>query len=95
MLQYVSNGSCYSRVSVNGKLIRESLKTSVWTTAKVRLADLVKNARENRDTVKAPKFSEAVEVCEQELNADTNMKPRSKGYRLDCTKKLQRTWPEL
>ena len=23
------------------------------------------------------------------------MKPRSKGYRLDCIKKLHRTWPEL
>ena len=32
LLQYVSNGNYYARVRVNGKLIRESLNTKVWTT---------------------------------------------------------------
>jgi len=95
LLQYVSNGNYYGRIRVNGKLIRVSLKTSVWTTAKLKLADLMKNKRENRDKVAAPKFSEALELFKTELANDATMKPRSKGYRLDCITKLQRTWPEL
>jgi hypothetical protein len=93
--QYVCNGNYYGRIRVNGKPIRASLKTNVWSTAKLRLAELMKGAREERGKVLAPKFSEALEICERELKADTNMKPRSKGYRLDCITKLQRTWPEL
>jgi hypothetical protein len=41
LLQYVSNGIYYGRIKLNGKLIRESLKTSVWTTAKLKLADFL------------------------------------------------------
>jgi len=55
----------------------------------------MKNKRENRDKVIAPKFSEALELFKTELTNDSTMKPRSKGYRLDCITKLQRTWPEL
>ena len=80
--QYVSNGNYYGRIRVNGKLIRTSLKTNVWSTAKLRLAELTKGAREERGKVLSPKFSEALEIYERELKADTNMKPRSKGYRL-------------
>jgi hypothetical protein len=41
LLQYVSNGNYYGRIKVNGKIIRESLKTDVWTTAKLRLTDFL------------------------------------------------------
>jgi integrase len=95
LLQYVSNGNYYGRIRVNGKLIRVSLKTSVWTIAKLKLAEMMKQGRENRDKAVAPKFSEAVDLFKTELASDSTMKPRSKGYRLDCLAKLQRTWPEL
>ena len=39
LLQYVSNGNYYGRIKVGGKLIRESLGTSVWTNAKLKLVD--------------------------------------------------------
>jgi hypothetical protein len=35
LLQYVSNGNYYGRIKIGGKVIRESLKTTVWTTAKL------------------------------------------------------------
>lgn len=95
LLQYVISGNYFGKVKINGKSIRQSLETSVWTTAQLRLNDFLKEHRENRSKVAAPKFSEALEIYERELKAETNMKPRSKGYRLDCIKKLQRTWPEL
>jgi integrase len=95
LLQYVSNGNYYGRIRVNGKLIRVSLKTSVWTTAKLKLADLMKRERENRDKVNPPLFSAAVETFKKELENDTTIKPQSKKYRLWCLGKLQKTWPEI
>jgi integrase len=95
LLQYVSNGNYYGRIRVNGKLIRASLKTSVWSTAKLRLADLQKEEREKINKADPPKFSEAVEIFTRELEHDTRIKPQSRKYRLWCLGKLQKTWPEL
>lgn len=95
LLQYVSNDNYYGRVRVNGKLIRESLKTDVWSTAKLRLADLITKSRENRDKAVTPKFNDALELYKHDLDADVNLKPGSREYRLGCIVKLQRTWPDL
>jgi integrase len=95
LLQYVNNGNYYGRIKVGGKLIRESLQTSVWTTARLRLVDFLKQHQETRGVVQSPKFKEALELFERDLQADMNMKPRSREYRLGCILKLQRTWPEL
>ena len=95
LLQYVTNGNYYGRIKVGGKLIRESLKTNVWTTEKLRLTDFLKKHQETRVRPVTPKFKEAVELFKLELQNDSTMKPRSKGYRLGCLQKLQRTWPEL
>ena len=95
LLQYVSNDNYYGRIRVNGKLIRESLKTTVWTTAKLRLADLQKDQRENSNKIQIPKFADAVELFKSALEHDTSLKPQSKKYRLWCLGKLQKTWPEL
>ena len=95
LLQYVSNGNYYGRIKVGGKTIRESLETSVWTKARVRLVEFQKKHNEARHNINAPLFKDAVELFKTELASDSTMKPRSKGYRLDCLNKLQRTWPEL
>jgi len=95
LTQYVSNGNYYGRIKVGGKLIRESLKTTVWTTAKLRLADFQKRQQEAKADVVPPKFTEAVELFKQELVNDTTIKPRSKEYRLLCLQKIGSSWPGL
>jgi hypothetical protein len=95
LLQYVISGTYFGKVKINGKKIRQSLRTDVWSTAQLRLNDFLKQNRENRDRVEPPKFSEAVELFKKELEHDTTLKPQSKQYRLYCLTKLQRTWPEL
>jgi integrase len=95
LLQYVSNGNYYARMKVNGKIIRKSLETGVWTTAKLRLTDFLKEQQEARGRIPAPKFTEAVELLKKELESDTGIKPQSKQYRLWCLLKIQRSWPEL
>lgn len=41
LLQYVSTGLYYARVQIRGNNIRKSLKTKVWSTAKLRLRDFL------------------------------------------------------
>jgi hypothetical protein len=77
LLQYVNNGNYYARIKVKGKLIRHSLKTAAWSTAKLRLADFVKIQQEARGNVEAPIFSEAVELFKRELENDRSIKPQS------------------
>jgi integrase len=95
LLQYVNNGNYYGRIKVGGKIIRVSLDTDVWTSAKLRLTDFLKKHQEARHQIDPPKFSETVEVFKQELENDTSIKPRSKEYRLLCLLKIERSWPEL
>lgn len=95
LLQYTNSGTYYARTKVNGKLIRQSLRTDVWRTAKLRLTDFLKEQQEARGRVVAPKFCEAVGVFKRELESDTSLKPQSRKYRLWCLGKIQKTWPAL
>ena len=95
LLQYVSNGNYYARIKIKGKVIRESLKTDVWTTAKLRLTDFLKKHQEARSHLPPPAFSGAVDLFKRELEQDATIKPQSKGYRLWCLRKIELSWPEL
>jgi integrase len=95
LLQYVISGNYFGKVKINGRKIRRSLQTSVWSTAQLRLNDFLKEHRENRNKVEPSKFSEVVELFKQELENDTTIKPRSKEYRLLCLQKIQTSWSEL
>jgi hypothetical protein len=95
LLQYVSNGNYYGRIRIGGKVIRGNLKTTVWTTAKLRLTDLLKKHQEARIRIDSPKFSVAVAIFEAALESDLTIKPRSKEYRRLCLKKIQTSWPGL
>jgi hypothetical protein len=71
LLQYASSANYYGRIKVGGKLIRESLGTGVWTTARLRLVDFIKKHNESRSLVDAPKFNEALELFKTELAGDS------------------------
>ena len=76
LLQYVISGNYFGKVKINSKTIRNSLQTTVWSTAQLRLNDFLKEHRENRNKVDPPKFSEAVELFQRELEHDTTIKPQ-------------------
>jgi integrase len=95
LLQYVSNSNYYGRIKVGGKLIHQSLKTDVWTTAKLRLHDFLKKQKEDGERIAAPGFKEAVALFKQDLDSNSELKPQSKRYRLWCLQKLETTWPEV
>src|SRR5437016_12066992 len=48
LLQYVSTGVYFARVKVNGKLIRQSLETVVYSDALLKLPDFLKKQRKSK-----------------------------------------------
>ncbi len=95
LLQYFSTGTYYARVKVNGKIIRQSLKTDVWTTAKLRLIDFLKDKTQARIPEQVVTFGDALKLFRADLAINTAIKPQSKEYRQWCIQKLLTTWPDL
>lgn len=100
LVRYVPSKKYFARIRVGGKLIRQSLKTTTLTVAKLRLADLEKAERllaENATAVAGGKMTvgDALKTYRTRLHGDRSLKPRTKAYREECISKLLRTWPKL
>jgi integrase len=96
LLQYVPNGNYYARIKVHGKVIRRSLDTNVFTTAKLRLLDFLREQKQHVEKVpQALTFREARELFEQRLANNPAAQARTKEYRLLCLEKLKSTWPGI
>lgn len=95
LLQYVASGAYFGKLKVQGKQIRRSLKTDVFTTAKLRLGDFIKEQHRKAARPVAGTFGEARALYEAGIAADHTLKDGSKLYRRNCVKALLRTWPEL
>ncbi len=98
LLQYVSTGTYFARAKVEGKLFRQSLlkhgeQSISFTTAKLRLADKLKEFRKPKVTVGT--FAEARLLYEADLANDHTLAPKSKQYRLSRIAALLKTWPGL
>lgn len=96
LMQYVPNENYYARIKVHGKVIRRSLETSTFTTAKLKLLDFLREQKGPTPTAdEAMTFGKALGLYEQRLADDPAIKPASKEYRLLCVGKLKSTWPSL
>jgi integrase len=95
LVQYVSTGTYFGRVKIEGKTFRESLNTNVFTTAKLLLGDYIKKKRKRATQPVAGTFGKARALYEVELEADHTLKATSKLYRRMCIKALLHSWPEL
>jgi integrase len=105
LVRYVASGTYFIRAKVNGKLIREGLKTDVETVARLRLGDRLKELR-NQPVVKRPAkmtFREAMAIFKDRIKKGKTignkknkvLKPLSREYRLQTLGLLTRTWPAL
>jgi hypothetical protein len=96
LLQYVSTGSFYGRVKVDGKLYRESLETNVFSTARLKLSDFARAKMRKHRQVETPvTFAEARALHEQDLENEHTLSGSSKRYRRYCIQKLLGSWPGL
>ena len=91
LLQYVNTGAFYGRVKVDGKPYRESLETKVFSVAKLKPVDFLKEKTRKRRQVGASiTFTEARTLYEQDLENDHALSENSKRYRRYCIQKLVR-----
>ena len=81
----------FARVRHKGKLFRQSLETDVFTTAKLRLPDKLKELRKPKAEVGT--FMDGRLKYEAETQNDYTLAPLSKTYRLRCVECLVKTWP--
>lgn len=103
LLQYVSTGQYYGRTRHHGKLIRRSLGTDHFQSAKLRLPDFLRDSRAEIEASAVPNVEPGSPVTVQEaqteyrnhLEADHSLSPQTVRYRKFCLKRLHKSWPEL
>ena len=95
LLQYVGSGKYYARVKRDGKIIRQSLATEVWTNAKLKLVDFLKEQQTQKSSSESVTFVDALKAYREQLNTDTAIKPKTREYRELCIRKIELSWPEL
>ena len=100
LIRYRPSGTYFARFKVGGKLVRQSLETAVFSVAKQRLPDKIREYRSRHESVKAfaggkMSVGDAVEAYRGKVRANASLKPRSKDYRETTLDFIQRSWPSL
>ncbi|HSH38573.1 MAG TPA: site-specific integrase [Chthoniobacterales bacterium] len=100
LTRYRSSGTYFARFRVGKKVVSQSLKTTVSSVAKQRLADLVREHRARVESVTAfangkMNVGDAVEVYLRKVRMNVSLKPRSKDYREMMIDFIRRSWPAL
>lgn len=100
LVRYKPSGIYFARIRVAGKLIRQSLKTNVFSVAKIRLADLTQEQRKAAEigTLSANgkmSFADARRIYEERLQNNQRLKPSAKLYRMRTIRDLGKTWSGL
>ena len=100
LVRYKPSGIYFARVRVAGKLIRQSLKTNVFSVAKIRLADVVQEKRKSAEAEKVATngkmtFGDALGLYRENLVSNRRLKPSAKLYREKSIQALCKTWSGL
>jgi len=95
-----ANGRYYARLYLHGKEIWKSLKTSHFSIAEAKLAELQKEHRENRDREvdrgnAKMTFGGAAAIHMQRLEERVNIKRRTKAYWAEIKTAVLKSWPDL
>ena len=98
--RYRPSGNYFACARIGGKLIRKSLKTSVYSVAVLKLSDELKEHRQVAELhAKAQTgkmtFGEALEIYRAELKADASIKERTRTYYEERATALIKTWPGI
>jgi hypothetical protein len=86
LIRYRPSGTYFARFKVGGKLIRQTLDTAVFSVARQRLPDKIREYRSRHESVKAfangkMTVGDAVEVYLGKVRSSVSLKPRSKERR--------------
>lgn len=100
LFRYRPSGTYFARFKVGNKPIRQSLETTVFSVAKQRLPEKIRDYRSRNESVKAfadgkMTVGDAIEVYLRKVRASVALKPRSKDYREMIVGFIRRSWPSL
>jgi integrase len=100
LIRYRPAGTYFARFKINGKPILKSLKTTVFSVAKQRLPDTMREHRAKLESVTAVGIGkmtvgDAARVYLEKVRANVSLKPRSKDYREMMIDFINRSWPVL
>ena len=100
LFRYRPSGTYFARFKVGGKPIRQSLETSVFSVAKQRLPDKIREYRSRHESIKAfangkMTVGDAAGVYLQKVNANVSLKPRTRQYYVDLVAFITKSWPAL
>ena len=95
-----TNGRYYARLYLNGKEIWKSLKTSHFSVAESKLAEIQKEHREHKGREVDPgnakmTFGAAAALHMERLEEKVTIKRRTKLYWRETLAALAKSWPEL
>lgn len=100
LVRYEPSGAYYARLRVAGKLVWKKLDTDVFSVAKQRLPDFVKEQRqgverEREMTSGKMTFGDALAIYKDRLADNPKLKPGAKLYREKCIDTILATWPGI
>jgi len=100
LIRYRPAGTYFARFKINGKPILKTLRTTVFSVAKQRLPDTMREHRAKLESVTAVAIGkmtvgDAARVYMEKVRANISLKPRSKDYREGLIDFIDRSWPTL
>ncbi|MGI9089119.1 MAG: tyrosine-type recombinase/integrase, partial [Chthoniobacterales bacterium] len=100
LVRYRPAGTYFARFRINGKRVWKSLETTVFSVAKQRLPDTMREHRVRLESVTAAAIGkmtvgDAARGYLEKVRANVSLKPRSKDYREMMIDFINRSWPAL
>lgn len=100
LFRYRPAGTYFARFKINGRRVWKSLETTVFSVAKQRLPETIRERRAKLESATALMIGkltvgDAVRGYLEKVNADVSLKPRSKQYREMMIDFIDRSWPAL
>src|SRR5438552_6946696 len=96
LFRYRPAGTYFARFRVNRKRVWKSLETTVFSVAKQRLPETIREHRAKLESVAAVTIGkmtvgDAARVYLEKVHANVSLKPRSKDYREGLTDFINRS----
>jgi integrase len=100
LVRYRPAGTYFARFKVNGKPVLKTLETTVFSVAKQRLPEVMRDHRAKLESITAVAIGkmtvgDAVRAYQEKIHANISLKPRSKDYYNGLIDFINRSWPTL
>jgi integrase len=100
LFRYRPSGTYFVRFKVGRRPIRQSLETTIFSVAKQRLPDKIREHRATHESGHAfasgrMKVADSVQIFLSKTETNASIKPRTKAYYRALMEFVQRSWPTL